>query len=202
VDDTITAHKCYRIQKQPWRQLLSLPIPSQVTHPMCTGSDLIARVARTRLTYAENLVSWDLLGAYEDGCARAVPACGVRKCGVGARRESGQRHGCVEAVPGAAGGWRTLVGSPLHQRGHVRTVCGRAHGGLGDAVSSHSTVSGIRRRLDWCGVWWLFQGCCAGRRRRYGTAAAWRAGTRLSRKVPNNAYSQGSQELSASAGAY
>ena len=32
---------------------------------MCTGSDFIARVPRTRLTYAENLVSGDLLGACE-----------------------------------------------------------------------------------------------------------------------------------------
>jgi hypothetical protein len=29
---------------------------------MCTGSDLIARVARARLPYVENLVSGDLLG--------------------------------------------------------------------------------------------------------------------------------------------
>jgi hypothetical protein len=45
-------------------------------------------------------------------CARAVPACGVRKCGVGARRESGQRHGCGEAVTGAVGGRSPLVGPP------------------------------------------------------------------------------------------
>ena len=31
---------------------------------MCTGRDLVARVSRARLTYAENLVSGDLLGAY------------------------------------------------------------------------------------------------------------------------------------------
>ena len=73
---------------------------------MCTGRDLDARVARARLPYEETLVSWDLLGACEDVCARAVPACGVRKSGVGARRESGQRHGCGEAVPGAASGRR------------------------------------------------------------------------------------------------
>jgi hypothetical protein len=36
---------------------------------MCTGRDLIARVALARLSYAENLVSGDLLGA-----------CGVRVC--------------------------------------------------------------------------------------------------------------------------
>ena len=38
------------------------------------------------------------------GCVRAVPACGVCGCCVGARRETGQRHGCGEAVPGDAGG--------------------------------------------------------------------------------------------------
>ena len=80
---------------------------------MCTVRGLIAGVARARLPYAENPVSRDLLGAREDVCARAVPAYGVRKCGVGARRESGQRHGCRGAVPGTAGGRRALVGSPL-----------------------------------------------------------------------------------------
>ena len=103
MDDTITAHKCYRIQKQPWRQLLSLPIPSQVTHPMCTGSDLIARVARTRLTYAENLVSWDLLGA-----------CGVRLCsGRSCVRGAQVRRGC------AAGVWTSACvrgGGAWHRR--------------------------------------------------------------------------------------
>jgi len=91
--------------------------PASRSHTMCTGSNLIARVARTRLTYAENLVLGDLLGPCEDECARAVPACGVRKCGVGARRESGQRHGCGEAVADAAGGRRTLVGSPCSSAG-------------------------------------------------------------------------------------
>jgi len=35
---------------------------------MCTGRDLIARVDRARLPYAENLVSGDLLGVCEDVC--------------------------------------------------------------------------------------------------------------------------------------
>jgi hypothetical protein len=68
-------------------------------------------------------------GTYYRVCSRAVPACGVRRCGVGARRESGQRHGCGEAVPDAAGGRCALVGSPLQRRGHLRAVCGRACGG-------------------------------------------------------------------------
>ena len=98
---------------------------------MCTVSGLIAGVARARLPYAENPVSGDLLGAREDVCARAVPACGVRKCGMGVRRESGQRHGCGEAVPGAAGGRRPLVGSPWQWCAHVREVCWWACGGGG-----------------------------------------------------------------------
>jgi len=86
---------------------------------MCTGRDLVARVARARLSYSKRLVSGDLLGACRDVCVRAVPACGVRGCGVGAQREPGQKHGCEEAVPGAAGGRRTLVESPLPRRRRV-----------------------------------------------------------------------------------
>jgi len=111
---------------------------------MCTVRGLIAGVARARLTYAENPVSRDLLGAREDVCARAVPAYGVRKCGVGARRESGQRHGCGEALPGAAGGRRRLVGSPSQRSAHVKAVCGWARGWLDGAVSSRSAGSGMR----------------------------------------------------------
>jgi hypothetical protein len=129
---------------------------------MCTVRDLIARVVRARLTYAENLVSGDLLGACGGVCARAVPECGVRRCCVVARRESGQLHGCGEAVPGVTGGQRALVGSPLHWRGHVGAVCWRARGGLGDAVSSSSAGSGMRGLLGWCGVRWLFRGFCTG----------------------------------------
>ena len=67
---------------------------------MCTRRDLIAGVGRARLPYAENPVSC------EGVRARAVPECGVRTCGVGGRRESGQRPGCRGAVPGTAGGRR------------------------------------------------------------------------------------------------
>ena len=134
---------------------------------MFTGRDLIARVARARLPYAENLVSGDLLGAYGGVCARAVPACEVRRCCVGARRESGLKHGCGvhgDAVPDATGGRRTLVGSPFQQRGHVWSLRGRARGGLVDAVSSRSSGSDMSRRLGWCGVRWIFRGFCAGLR--------------------------------------
>ena len=70
-----------------------------------------------------------------------VPACGVRGCGVGARQEPGQRHGCVEAVYGAVGGRRTLVGSPLKCHRQMWVLYGRACGRLGDVVSSRSAGS-------------------------------------------------------------
>ena len=161
---------------------------------MYTGRDLIARVARARLPYAENLVSGDLLGAYGGVCARAVPACGVRRCDVGAPGESGQWHGCVESVPVAAGGRCALDGSPLQRRRHVRTVCGRSRGGLVDVVSSRSAGSVMRGRLGWCGVRWLFLGFLG----RSPSGACTCGGWVLCGKVPNNAYSQGIQELIAS----
>jgi len=83
----------------------------------CALAAVLLPETRARLPYAETPVSGDLLGALEDLCARTVPACGVRKCGVGARRESGQRHGCGKAVPGVAGGRRPLVGSPCSGAG-------------------------------------------------------------------------------------
>jgi hypothetical protein len=107
---------------------------------MCTGRNLVARV-RTRLPHAKRLVSGDLVGACRDVCVRVVPACGVRGCGVGARREPGERHGCVEAVHGAAGRRRTLVGSRLKRHRQMWTLYGRARGRLGDAVSSRSAGS-------------------------------------------------------------
>ena len=51
--------------------------------------------------------------ACRDVRVRAAHACGVRGCGVDARREHGHQHGCGEAVPGDAGGRRALVGSPV-----------------------------------------------------------------------------------------
>ena len=43
--------------------------------------------------------------------ARHVPTYRVRSCGVGGRRESERRPGCLEAVPGTAGRRRSLVES-------------------------------------------------------------------------------------------
>ena len=55
---------------------------------MCTGSDLIARVAGARLPYAENLGSGDLLGA----CGVRIRS--VRSCVRGAQ----VRRGCAAGV--------------------------------------------------------------------------------------------------------
>ncbi len=74
-------------------------------------------------------------------CVRVVHACGVRGCGVGARREPGERHGCVEAVHSDAGRRRTLVGSRLIQRRPMWALYGRERGRLVDAVSSRSAGS-------------------------------------------------------------
>ncbi len=107
---------------------------------------------------------------------RAVPAGGVCSCGVGERQESGQLHGCRGAVHGAVHGWLLLVGSRSQQVACVEAVCGWTRGGLVDTVSSRGEGSGMRGRLGWCGVRWLFQGCCLGGRLRRRASAAWRAG--------------------------
>ncbi len=108
---------------------------------MYTGRDLAAGVVRARLPYAKRLVSGNLVRARLDVCARIVPVCGVRGCDVGARRGLEERHGCVEAVRGVAGARRALVGSRLRRRGRAWALCGRARGGLGDAVSSRGAGS-------------------------------------------------------------
>jgi hypothetical protein len=140
---------------------------------MCTGSYPVAGVVRARLPYAKRLVSWDLVGACLDVCVRIVPACGMRGCDVGARQGPGERHGCVEAVHGVAGGWRALVGSRLRRRGRVWALCGRAREGLGDAVSSRSAGSKyawalglVRHPVALSGLLLQWQsrsiGCCCG----------------------------------------
>jgi hypothetical protein len=101
------------------RHPITMASTAEPPHAMCTGRDLVARVARARLPYAKRLVSGDLLGACLDVCVRAVPAYGVRGCGVGARREPWQRHGYEEAVSDTAVGRRTLVESPLPRRRRV-----------------------------------------------------------------------------------
>jgi hypothetical protein len=87
-------------------------------------------------------------------------------------------------------------GPPLQRRGRLGVMCGRSRGGLVDSVSSRACVdawsraasSGSFRAVAPVDVW--------------GPARLLFWGWVLYGKVPNNAYSQGSQELSASAGAY
>ena len=110
-------------------------------HVMCTGRDLVARVVRARLPHVKRLVSGDLVGTYRDVCVRVVHACRVRGCCVGARREPGERHGCVDAVHSDTGRRRTLVGSRLNRRRPMWALYGRTHGRLGDTVSSRSAGS-------------------------------------------------------------
>ena len=157
----------------PWRRRLSLPIPCHV-HWLrsCYQSH-----AHARLPYAKRLVSGDLLGACRDVCVRTVPAYGVRGCGVGARQEPGQRHGCGEAVPGVAGGRRTLVGNPLQWHGNMWVLYGRSHGELGDAVSSRSAGSSMRGRLGCCGVRSLFRGFCSSGHLGHSAATVWGKGS-------------------------
>jgi hypothetical protein len=108
--------------------------------------------------------------------ARAVPACGMCSCCVGERRESGQRRGCGGPVHGNVHGLLLLVGSQWMRGTRVWTVYGWTRGGLGCTVSSRCEGSGIRGLLGWCGVRWLFKGCCPGGRLRRRATAAWGAG--------------------------
>ena len=140
---------------------------------MCTGLDLVARVVRARLTHAKRLVSGDLVGACLDVCVRVVSACGVRGCGVGARREPGERHGCVEVVHSAAGRRRTLVGSRLNQRGPMWSCTGGRVGGWATRCLPAVRGRSMRGRLGWCGIRWLFRGFCSGGNLERSAAAVW-----------------------------
>ena len=158
--------------RSPWRQLLSLPISCHVHWPRsCCQSH-----ARARLPYAENLVSGAGLHTCNGVRSWAVPARGVRSCGVRRLRDPGQRHGCGGSVSGVAGGRRPLEGSYSRPGAHAGTVCGWACRGLGDAVRSGGAGLSVRGRLGSCGVRWLFQGCCSGRRVGHWAAIAWREG--------------------------
>ena len=96
--------------------------------------------------------------------ARPVPACRVRSCDVGLRWESERHPGCRETVPGTAGWRRPLVPCCSLRRAWGGGASAWASGGPGGSVSYHFAESVIRRHLGWCGVLWLFQGCCSGDR--------------------------------------
>jgi hypothetical protein len=91
-----------------------------------------------------------------------------------------------------------LVGSPSQRSGYVNAVCGWTHDGVGDVVSSRSPGTVMRGRLGSCCVRWLFQGCFSGG---LNIRRMMRGDRLLYGNVPDNACSQGSKELSASAGA-
>jgi hypothetical protein len=119
---------------------------------------------------------------------------------VRARRESGQRRGCGGAVPDTAGGRRVLVGSPLVS---AAGVWGQFTGGR---VGGRTTrcLPAVRGRA--CVDAWA--GAASGGYFRavapvviWGAAQLLRGGRVLYGKVPNNEYSQGTQELIASVGA-
>ena len=69
----------------------------------------------------------------------------------------------------------------------------------GRTVSARGAESGMRGCLDWLGVQWLFPGGCS--------VTVWGLGLLLREALvdygnaPDNAHSQGGQELNASAGA-
>ena len=155
--------------------------------------------ARVRLPYAESLVSGVLLGVCEGVCARAVPVYGVHKCGLGTRRESGQQRGCGETVPSTAGGGVRWSGPPCSGA----DAWGRCTGGRvgGWATRCPPAVRGRSCVDAWAGA------ASGGSFRAVAPVVVWgmarllRGGRVLYRRVPNNACSQGSQELNASAGA-
>ena len=128
-----------------------------------------------------------------------MPACGVRSCGVGGRLELERRPGCREAVSGTVGRRRPLEaccsrqGGPGGEPTRGRVV-GRAALCL-PAVQSRACVDA------WAGA------ASGGSFRDVALVAVWGLRIMMHReqvdqgKSPDNAYSQGGQELNASAGA-
>jgi hypothetical protein len=161
---------------------------------MCTGRDLVARVARTAAICRKPC----FLGP--TGCMQGCVFSG-RSC----MRDTQVRRGCTAGVwattwvrGGAEGRRRTLVGSPCSGAGTL----GQCVDGRMGATRCLPPVRGRAWVDDWAGA------ASGGSFRAVAPVAVWGM-SRLLReervlygKVPNNAYSQGSQELSASAGAY
>jgi hypothetical protein len=130
-------------------------------------------------------------------CRKPCFPC-LLSCGMGGRRESERHPGCREAVPGTPGGRRHW--SSCSGRGAAGGCAGAwARGTSGGAVSARGAESGMRGRLGWCGVRWLFPGCYSDGRLCPGPLL--RESLIDYGNTPNNAYSQGGQELNTSAGA-
>jgi len=106
---------------------------------MCTGRDLVARVARARLPYAENLVSRAVL-AYMRRCAFLGRAC---TRGAIMRRASTVGAGATTWVRGVGAwcrGWAASVGGVL-------LAAGRA---CGNGVRVGMSGAGRRGAFRWC----------------------------------------------------
>jgi hypothetical protein len=130
---------------------------------MCTGRYLMASVTSARLPYAENLVSRTRMHAGRiTVCARPVPT--NREFAHAARADGGSRSDVLSA------GRRCLtqrVGGD-HWSSCTRLVAAGGcagtwpRGGPRGVVNDHGAESCMRGHLGWCGVRWLFPGCCSG----------------------------------------
>ena len=118
----VSARICPPRRSAPGHPIDMASTANPPAHAMCTGRCLIAGVARALLTYAECPVSGTRMHAgHITVCARPVPECRVRSCGVGGRRDSEGLPGCLETVPDTAGGRRPLV--VVHETGRNWGVC-------------------------------------------------------------------------------
>ncbi len=167
---------------------------------MCTGRALVAGVPRARRSYAENHVSGSCLARMR---GRACPG---RACARGAlvRRAWAAGAGATTWVRGGGAwrrGWPACVGRVL--------IAARPTGGGGVRVGVQGT--GRRGVFPLCGVG---HACALGLVRRpvalsgllprgpsEASCSFLRGGWVSCGSIPDSAYSQGSQELSASAGA-
>jgi hypothetical protein len=125
----------------PWRQLLSLPIPCHVHWPRsyCRSRARTAAICRKPCFRGRPACTRGIR-------ARPVPACRVRSCGVGGRRESERRPGYREAVPGTAGRQRPLVACVTACCLRRAVLGGGSRAGLGEWWAGRRSV------FPWCGV--------------------------------------------------
>jgi hypothetical protein len=95
------------------RHPITMASTAEPPDPMpCALAVILLPVSRARGCRMQRGLFQGACCACRDVRVQAAHACGVRGCGVDARREHGHQHGCGEAVPGDAGGRHALVGSP------------------------------------------------------------------------------------------
>ena len=115
------------------RHPITMASTAEPPDPMpCALAVILLPVSRARGCRMQRGLFQGAYCACRDVRVRAAHACGVRGCGVDARREHGHQHGCGEAVPGDAGGRRALVGSPVPAPMLVSRLPPRIH-----AASAH-----------------------------------------------------------------